>query len=303
MQPSLLILAAGMGSRYGSLKQVDRFGPSAETIVEYSLYDALRAGFGKIVLVVRRAFVNDFREIILKRALKKADIHFVFQEMDRLPAGFSLPAGRIKPWGTGHAVMMAAGVITEPFAVINADDFYGPESYRIIHRFLSADKPDGPEEYCLVDYQLENTLSESGSVSRGVCQVDHQGYLTDITEHKKICRNGNHITGEAEGKGQVVFTGNEPVSMNLMGFRPSLFGHLEQQFTDFLRAHAHRNEAEFYLPFALNEVIRKGEARVKVLHTREKWFGVTYREDRDMVMNSLKSLVDRGVYPPDLWAD
>jgi len=301
MQPTLLILAAGMGSRYGSLKQVDRFGPSGETIVEYSLYDALRAGFGKVVMIVRKEFVEDFRELILKRAMKKADISFVFQELDHLPPGYTLPPGRIKPWGTGHAVLMAEKAIDSPFAVINADDFYGPDSYRIMFEFLSKKQPEGVEEYCLVDYQLDNTLSESGSVSRGVCKLDNQGFLADITEHKKICRNGNQITGEAEGKGQVSFTGKEPVSMNLMGFRPSMFGHLHRQFSDFLQLNAQKNDAEFYLPFAMNEVIRTGQARVKVLHTREKWFGVTYREDRDMVMNSLKNLVAKGIYPRDLW--
>jgi hypothetical protein len=301
MRPSLLILAAGMGSRYGSLKQVDRFGPSGETILEYSLFDALKAGFGKVVFIVRRQFVDDFKEIIIKRAIKKADISFVYQELENLPPGMALPPGRVKPWGTGHAVMMAEGTIDTPFAVINADDFYGADSYRIMYDFLSARPSKGVEEYCLVDYQLDNTLSESGSVSRGVCKVDSHGYLADITEYKKICRNGNQITGEAEGMGMAIFTGREPVSMNLMGFGPSIFGHLQNQFTGFLQNNISNHNAEFYLPFAVNEVIRSGGARVKVLHTHEKWFGVTYREDRDMVMKSLKDLVDQGLYPPDLW--
>lgn len=302
MHPSLLILAAGMGSRYGSLKQIDRFGPFGETIVEYSIYDALRAGFRQVVLVVRQDFVDDIREIILHRASKKADISYVFQEMDSLPAGFKLPHDRIKPWGTGHAVMMAEKVIDKPFAVINADDFYGPDSYRIMAEFLSGKRPEGTEEYCLVDYQLDNTLSESGSVSRGVCKVDADGYLTDITEHKKITQNGNQITGEAEGIGQVVFTGKESVSMNLMGFMPSMFDHLKEQFVKFLDKSSENINTEFYLPFAMNEVVRSGKARVKVMHTKEKWFGVTYREDRKMVMNNLRKLVKQGAYPSDLWA-
>jgi UTP-glucose-1-phosphate uridylyltransferase len=301
MQPTLLILAAGMGSRYGGLKQVDRFGPSGETIVEYSIYDALRAGFGKIVMVVRREFVNDFREFLLKRALKKADIRFVFQELDKLPAGFSLPSDRVKPWGTGHAVMMAEDEIDTPFAVINADDFYGAESYLIINDFLSAKPAGNTEEYCIVGYQLDNTLSESGSVSRGVCKVNQEGYLTDIHEHKQICRSGNQITGMREDLGQVVFTGKEPVSMNLIGFRPSMFDHLNTLFAGFLTKNSDRNDAEFYIPFAMNEVIKSGDVQVKVLHTHEKWFGVTYREDREMVINSFKELVDNGVYPADLW--
>jgi NDP-sugar pyrophosphorylase family protein len=302
MQPALLILAAGMGIRYGGLKQVDRFGPAGETIVEYSIFDALRAGFGKIVMVVRREFVDDFREIILKQALKKADISFVFQDLKKLPQGFELPAERVKPWGTGHAVMMAEKEVDVPFAVINADDFYGAESYRIIFEFLSRKQSGNIEEYCLVDYQLDNTLSESGSVSRGVCEVDKQGFLTDITEHTKICRNGKQITGEAVGKGKVIFTGKETVSMNLMGFGPSMFGYLKSQFTGFLRENITDNKTEFYLPFAMNEVIHSGRARVRVLHTKERWFGVTYREDREMVINSLKALVVQGIYPPDLWA-
>ena len=233
-------------------------------------------------------FVDDFREIVLKRALKKADISFVFQELDNLPHGFDLPEGRIKPWGTGHAVLMAEKEIHTPFAVINADDFYGAGSYQVISKFLTAEPKGNKEEYCIVDYQLDNTLSESGTVSRGVCKVSHDGYLTGIAEHKKICRKDNLITGELEGTGIVTFTGKEPVSMNLIGFRPSMFGYLQKLFADFLRRNISKNDTEFYIPSAMNEVIHSGAARVKMLHTDEKWFGVTYREDREMVMNSLK---------------
>jgi NDP-sugar pyrophosphorylase family protein len=300
-KPALIVLAAGMGSRYGSLKQVDRFGPSGETILEYSVYDALRAGFGKVVMVVRKSFVNDFQEIILNRAMNHADIRFVFQELENLPAGVTLPADRVKPWGTGHALLMAAPEVDTPFAVINADDFYGSRSYRIMADFLNTPQQGDIDEYCLVDYRLDNTLSESGTVSRGVCQVDAQEYLIDITEHKKISRNGSAILS-ATPEGDIVFTGAERVSMNLMGFLPSMFGQLESQFSDFLKANLNRNDTEFYLPSAMNGAVKKGQARVKVLATPEKWFGVTYREDREMVMNSLKALVNAGVYPADLWA-
>jgi UTP-glucose-1-phosphate uridylyltransferase len=300
MQPTLIILAAGMGSRYGSLKQIDRFGPSGETIVEYSIYDALRAGFEKIVLVIRQNFEDDFREIVLNKALKKADISFAFQELDNLPKGFSLPADRVKPWGTGHAVLMAAYKAHSPFAVVNADDFYGAKSYRIIGDFLSQPQQGDQEEYCLVDYRLNNTLSESGYVSRGICNVNKDNYLTDITEHRKISSNGNEISSLTES-GKIILTGKERVSMNLMGFLPSMFEHLQQQFTAFLKVNSGNKDAEFFLPSAMNEVIKSGKARVKVLPTMEKWFGITYREDRDMVMNSLKALVDQGVYPSSLW--
>jgi len=300
MQPTLVILAAGMGSRYGSLKQIDRFGPSGETIVEYSIFDALRAGFGKIVMVVRKGFADDFREIVLPKAMKKADISFVFQELDSLPKGFRLSPERVKPWGTGHAVMMAAEVVKAPFAVVNADDFYGATSYKIMADFLSKKQSGMIEEYCLVDYQLSNTLSESGTVSRGVCKVDPFGYLVDIKEHKKIFRLNDKIVSESEEGITLTFTGSERVSMNLMGFLPSMFKSLNEQFVDFLKD-ASRNDAEFFLPYAMNEVIRSGKAKVKVLPTKEKWFGVTYREDRTMVMESLKTLVDQGVYPSGLW--
>lgn len=302
MHPTLLVLAAGMGSRYGGLKQVDRFGPAGETILEYSIYDALRAGFGKIVLVIRRENADDFREMIVKRAMKKADIRFVYQELDRLPEGFTLPSDRVKPWGTGHAVMMAEDEIDTPFAVINADDFYGAGSYRIISDFLTQ-KPAGTiDEYCLVGYQLDNTLSESGTVSRGVCKVNGQGYLEDIHEHKKIVRSGGSITAELEGAGPVTFNGTEPVSMNLIGFTPSMFDHLRRLFKVFLQQQASNLAAEFYIPYAMNEVIKAGQARVKLLHTPEKWFGVTYREDRETVIKSLRALVEQGMYPADLWA-
>jgi len=302
MQPTLLILAAGMGSRYGSLKQIDRFGPSGETIVEYSIYDALRAGFGRVVLVVRRGFADDFREVVLKRIPDHVPVDFVYQELENLPGGFSVPEGRQKPWGTGHAVLMAEGTVKEPFAVINADDFYGAESYRIMHGFLKDAAGQSFPEFCLVDYNLGNTLSESGTVSRGVCHVDNSGYLVDITEHRKIRLSGTEIVSESGEGSPIIFSGNERVSMNLMGFTPPMFDFLREQFTGFLQENLTNLTAEFFLPFALNEAISKGKARVRVLPTPEKWFGVTYREDRNMVVSSLNALVDTCIYPVDLWA-
>jgi len=301
MHPVLLILAAGMGSRYGGLKQVDRFGPAGETILEYSIYDALRAGFKDIVVVIRKEFLNDFREDILKRASTKANITFFYQELTNIPIGFKVPEGRTKPWGTGHAVLSAKNAVHTPFSVINADDFYGAESYRIMHDFLYQMQHKGIEEYCLVDYLLKHTLSESGTVSRGVCSVDGNGYLTGITEHKNIVKNGDHIISDTD-RGQFLFSGNERVSMNLMGFMPSFMKFLDKQFKDFLSVNGSETKSEFFLPSALNEAIHTNFARVKAISTVEKWFGVTYREDREQVIKSIRELVMSGKYPPDLWA-
>jgi len=301
MKPSLVILAAGMGSRYGGLKQVDRFGPSGETLVEYSIYDALRAGFGKIVMVVRKEFVNDFKDLILSKALKKADIDFVYQELENIPRGLSVPPDRAKPWGTGHAVLVAERKISTPFAVINADDFYGSDSYKVMADFLTQPQSGGIDIYCVVGYQLENTLSESGHVSRGVCVADEHGFLNSIIEHKKIFREGPVIKSQLDDTHFARFTGKEIVSMNLMGFMPSMFKQLKSQFITFIQSNIDNLSAEFYLPSVVNEVVKEGTARVKVLQTAEKWFGVTYKEDRPMVINNLIKLLEEGVYPVNLW--
>ncbi|MBN1414857.1 MAG: NTP transferase domain-containing protein [Bacteroidales bacterium] len=301
MKPSLVILAAGMGSRYGSLKQVDRFGPSGETIVEYSIYDALRAGFDKIVMVVRKEFVNDFKDLILKNALKKADIDFVYQELENIPTGLSVPPGRAKPWGTGHAVMVAEKKITTPFAVINADDFYGSLSYKVMVDFLTQPQEGEVDSYCIVGYELDNTLSESGHVSRGVCVTDENGFLQSIVEHKKIFREDNGIKSQVDDTHHTEFTGKEIVSMNLMGFMPSVFQHLRSQFKTFIQANIDNLSAEFYLPSVMNEIVKEGMARVRLLQTPEKWFGVTYKEDKPMVINNLIKLLEEGVYPVNLW--
>jgi NDP-sugar pyrophosphorylase family protein len=301
MKPSIVILAAGMGSRYGSLKQVDRFGPSGETIVEYSIYDALRAGFGKIVMVVRKEFVNDFKDLILRNAMTKADIEFAFQELENIPDGLSVPPDRAKPWGTGHAVLVARKNISTPFAVINADDFYGTASYKVMADFLIQPPEESMDIYCIAGYTLENTLSESGHVSRGVCMTDENGFLKSISEHKKIFRRGNAIISQFDETHTAEFTGREIVSMNLMGFTPSLFHYLDAQFRTFIQDNIDNLSAEFYLPAVVNNVVKEGKARVKVLQTTEKWFGVTYKEDRPMVINSLIKLLEAGVYPVNLW--
>lgn len=299
MQPSLLILAAGMGSRYGGLKQVDRFGPSGETIIEYSIYDAILAGFGDIVVVIRKEFLNDFKEDILKDAGRKVNLTFVFQDLFNIPGDFTVPADREKPWGTGHAVLSARDAIQAPFAVINADDFYGAESYQIMYDFLSQEYET--EVYCIVDYLLDHTLSESGAVSRGICEIDDNGYLTQIIEHKKIEKTGGSIISNT-GDGQVIFTGSERVSMNLMGFRPHFMQILEEKFYTFLENDLTTANSEFYLPMVVNEAIASAFAKVKALPTKEKWFGVTYREDKTGVVNNIRNLISLGRYPENLWA-
>ncbi len=301
MKPSLLILAAGIGSRYGGLKQVDRFGPSGETIVEYSIYDALRAGFGKIILVVRKEFVNDFKELVLKKVMNKADIDFVFQEIENIPEGLSSPPDRIKPWGTGHAVLVAREKINSPFAVINADDFYGAGSFKIMADFLIDTYNDKTENYCIVGYPLAHTLSESGHVSRGICMADKDGFLTSIVEHKKIYKEGTIIKSQLDDNTVIEFTGKEKVSMNLMGFMPSVFNYLDTQFRAFIRKNINNPNAEFYLPALVNTVIKEGKARVRLLQTSERWFGVTYKEDRQMVISNLINLLEAGIYPVNLW--
>jgi len=293
-----------MGSRYGGLKQISRFGPSGETIVEYSIYDAVRAGFDHVVIVLRRSFTDEFREKVIARALKKVNISFVYQELENLPEGYVVPPDRKKPWGTGHAVLMADQAIKAPFAVINADDFYGVDAYRVLYEFLSRPVPAGveTEEYCLVDYLLKNTLSASGSVARGICQVDNQGYLTNIIEHKKIYATETGLYSEQPDQNRIALTGEEHVSMNMMGFMPSFFNHLRYLFGNFIQENIQRPDAEFFLPFALNHVIQTGRARAKVLSTTARWFGVTYADDRKVVEESLKRLVSKGTYPEDLWA-
>jgi UTP-glucose-1-phosphate uridylyltransferase len=297
-RPSLLVLAAGMGSRYGGLKQIDPVGPADETIIEYSIYDALRAGFGKIVFVIRHDIEKAFRETIGSKFEKKAPVEYVFQELDKVPPGFTVPPTRKKPWGTGHAILMGADAIGEPFAVINADDFYGAASHRLLHDHLTANTSD----YLMVGFALRNTLSEHGTVSRGVCACDSDGYLKSIAELTKVERDH---TGGAKGvdeSGVVCkLTGDEMVSMNLWGFRPTLFDHLREMFADFLKKRGSDDKAEFYIPSAINSLVNSGNVRLKVLRTPDSWFGITFRQDQPHVAASIRALVKRGDYPSPLW--
>ncbi len=302
-QPTLLILAAGMGSRYGSLKQMDGVGPNNEAILDYSVYDAIRAGFGKVVFVIRHSFEKDFTAVFNEERFGgRIKVEYVFQELDSLPEGFSVPEGREKPWGTNHALMMAAKAIKEPFAVINADDFYGAEAYKVIGEYLS--NLDGVENsYCMVAYELCKTLSENGTVSRGVCEVNEHGDLVAMVERTKIERmpNGGVVFHE-EGQEDMPLAENTPVSMNFFGFTPDYFTHSESYFEGFLNDNKENLKAEFFIPLMVNELVSTGVSTLKVLHSSAQWFGVTYQADRPELVASIESLIEKGIYPRNLWA-
>lgn len=302
MKPTLLVLAAGMGSRYGSLKQMDGVGPNGEAIIDYSIYDAIRAGFGRVVFVIRHLFEKEFREIFTtERFGGKIEIDFVFQELDKLPKGFTLPEGRQKPWGTNHAVMMGAEMIkNEPFAVINADDFYGAEAYQTIADYLRS-VTGQKNHYCMVGYEVQNTLSEYGAVSRGVCTVDNNGNLSSMVERTSIETKDEKIVFEDE-KGQTKpLDPTTPVSMNLFGFTPDYFNHSEKYFTTYLSENIENPKSEFYIPTMVNHLVNSGMAQLRVLRSSAHWFGVTYKDDRPAVVKRIKALVDAGVYPEKLW--
>jgi UTP-glucose-1-phosphate uridylyltransferase len=296
--PTLLIMAAGMGSRYGGLKQIDPVGPGGETIIDYSIYDALRAGFGKLVFVIRKEIEEPFKEIVGRRFEKRIAVEYVLQELDMLPPGFSVPAGRTKPWGTTHAILLAAGVIDEPFAVINADDFYGAEGYRVLAQHLQS----GVADYAMAGFILRNTLSEFGTVARGVCRAGNDGYLESVVEMMKIERDGDHAKN-TEATGETTrLEGSEVVSMNMWGFTPRIFPQLEEHFHCFLEAHGAEEKSECYIPQVVNDLVTAGQARVKVLRTSDSWFGVTYREDRPHVIEDINRLISAGSYPERLWS-
>ena len=298
-RPTLLVLAAGMGSRYGGLKQIDPVGPDGEAIMDYSIYDARRAGFDKAVFVIRKEIEQPFRQTIGARFEKRIAVEYVFQEIGKLVPGGQVPASRTKPWGTTHAILMAANTIREPFAVINSDDFYGAEGYRLLAHHLQSGTPD----YAMVGYVLRHTLSEFGAVARGVCQVDADGYLREIVELKGIEREGggHAINTDAEGK-VTKLTGDETVSMNMWGFTPRVFRQLDERFQNFLKLNSADVNAECYISSTVNDLISSGEARVRVQRSGEPWFGVTYREDRQRAVESIRRLVESGAYPKRLWS-
>lgn len=300
MKPTLVVLAAGMGSRYGGLKQIDGLGPNGETIMDYSIYDAVKAGFGKVVFVIRKDFEEDFRKTIVSKYEKHLPIEVVFQDIHTLPEGYTAPEDRTKPWGTNHALMMAEDKVNEPFAVINADDFYGRESYQILADFLHS--VEGKKNhYAMVGYRVGNTLSEGGSVARGVGERDDQDYLTSVVERTAIQRNEKGEICFTDEKGDVVVLDEmTPVSMNMWGFTPDYFEHSKASFKNFLDNNLNTPKSEFYIPTVVNELVNEGKATCKVLDTPSKWFGVTYASDRPGVVAKFQELHDKGIYPDHL---
>ena len=300
MKPTLFVLAAGMGSRYGGLKQLDGVGPNGETIMDYSIFDAVNAGFGKLVFVIRQSFEEDFREKIVKKYEKKIPVELVFQELNKLPEGFVPHPDRVKPWGTNHAVMMGKDVIHEPFAVINADDFYGRESFKVLADYLKT-LENSENKYCMVGYRVGNTLSESGTVARGVCETDDADNLTGVVERTQIKRIDGAVKYKDENDNWIAIDDNTPVSMNMWGFTPDYFKHSDEFFIDFLKTNADNIKAEFFIPLLVNHLTVNGISTVKVLDTTSQWFGVTYADDRAGVVAKLQELVDDGEYPSPLW--
>ena len=303
MKPTLVLLAAGMGSRYGGLKQLDGLGPNGETIMDYSIYDAIKAGFGKIVFVIRKDFEQEFREKVLSKYEGHIPAEVCYQSLDALPEGFTVPEGREKPWGTNHAVMMAKDLIHEPFCVINCDDFYNRDSFMVIGKFL-ADLPDNSTNtYAMVGFRVGNTLSENGTVARGVCSKDENDLLTTVVERTEIMRVDGKVSYKDENGEWVAIEDNTPVSMNMWGFTPDYFAHSDAYFKQFLSDPKNQAnpKAEFFIPLMVNELVNNGTSTVKVLDTTSKWFGVTYSADRQATVERIQALVNEGVYPNKLF--
>ncbi len=300
MKPTLLILAAGMGSRYGGVKQITPVGPNGEPIIQYSIFDAVRNGFDKIVFIIRKEIEKDFRETIAAKLPGDIKTEFVFQELTDIPIDVEIPAERKKPWGTGHALLAARNVIDEPFLIINADDFYGADSYKMAAKFLS-EAENVENLYGLIGYKLINTLSDFGSVSRGVCEIDNDGFLRSVVERTEIVKENGSVKYKNENGEWENLTGEEIVSMNMFAFTPKVFQYFNDYFIDFLKENAQNPKSEFYIPFVVNELIKSGTAKVKVPVTSAEWFGLTYKEDTELARAKMKELIKKGIYPEKLW--
>ncbi len=296
--PVLVVMAAGMGSRYGGLKQIDPVGPNGQIIMHYSIYDAWKAGFRRVVFIIKEDLLDAFRERIGNAAEKLMQVDYVFQSPDKLPEGCTMPEGRTKPLGTGHAVYCVRGVVNEPFAVINADDFYGAEAFQCLYDYLKDAQDDDKYRYCMVGYRVENTLTENGTVSRGICEADANGYLADIVERTAISRDANGVISDPEA-GEIAE--GTLVSMNMWGFTPSFLDELESGLRTFMTEDLPKNPAkgEYYLPFAVDHLIQNGQATAKVLQTSAQWYGVTYKEDKPVVVDALRRMTEAGLYPAE----
>lgn len=303
-KPTLVILAAGMGSRYGGLKQIDPVDDKGHKIIDFSIYDAVRAGFGKVIFIIKKENEKDFRECIGDAVSKHIEVEYVFQELTRVPEGFQIPEGRVKPWGTAHAILCCKDAIKEPFAVINADDYYGKSAYEELYRFLTTHEDDEKYRYAMVGYQLGNTLTENGSVARGICVTNEEGYLQEIAERTKIVRTAEGAAyTEDDGATWVPVALDTPVSMNMWAFSPSILKELEAAVERFFAEEVEKNplKSECFLPIEVDKLLKAGKATVEVLHSADKWFGVTYKEDKPFVMESIAKLKEAGVYPDVLW--
>ncbi len=296
--PVLVVMAAGMGSRYGGLKQIDPVGPNGQIIMHYSIYDAWKAGFRRVVFIIKEELLDAFRERIGNAAEKLMQVDYVFQSPDKLPEGCTMPEGRTKPLGTGHAIYCVRGVVSEPFAVINADDFYGAQAFQCLYDYLKDAQDDDKYRYCMVGYHVENTLTENGTVSRGICEADENGYLADIVERTAISRDANGVISDPEA-GEIAE--GTLVSMNMWGFTPSFLDELETGLRTFMTDELPKNPAkgEYYLPFAVDHLIQNGQATAKVLQTSAQWYGVTYKEDKPVVVDALRRMTEAGLYPAE----
>ncbi len=300
--PQLVVMAAGIGSRYGGLKQIDPVGPSGEIVLDYAIYDAIRAGFKKVVFIIRKDIEDVFREKVGETIEKHIEVEYVFQQLDMLPEGFSIPAGRTKPWGTGHAILCAKKAVTAPCAVINADDFYGYDSFRTMGDYLrTAEDKDGVYDYSMVGFVLDNTLTDHGHVARGVCSTNDDNYLTNVVERTKIQRFGQAVRFTEDDENWTELDPASIVSMNFWGLTPSIFAELEARFPAFLESTAKNLKAEFFIPTVINDLVQEGKARVKVLPTIDRWFGVTYQEDKPRLKEEIQKKVSAGEYPESLW--
>lgn len=301
MELALVVLAAGMGSRYGGLKQIDPVGPSGESIMDYSIYDAARAGFDKVVFVIRHDIEDDFKRVIGEKYKSIIKVEYAFQEKAKLPEGFTCPEDRVKPWGTGHAILMAREQVSGAFAVINADDFYGKKAFELLASHLKTARDGAFCSYCMTGFILKNTLSAFGYVSRGVCTKEKDNYLSKVEELTHIEPSGNGAKYQKEDGKYEALTGNEVVSMNMWGFTESIFAHLENMFSEFLKSNINNPKSEFYIPSVVDALINQNKAKVKIVESPERWFGITYKEDKPEVVGRIKSLVESGIYPPKLY--